>query len=55
MTDFKFWFDIGCARNDHFLFDFYKKIQHGLKMTSRFDPPGIGGCLLDLIRNALKY
>ena len=34
ITDFKFWFDVGwvCnyvifAKNNYFLFDFYKKVQ----------------------------
>ena len=42
------------AKNDYFLFDFYKKVN-GPKITSSFDPKGIGGCLLDLILNAFKY
>ena len=34
---------------------FTKKCKKGPKITSTFDPPEIGGYLLVLIRNVLKY
>ena len=34
---------------------FTKMYKNGSKITSAFDPPRIGGYLLDSIQNALKY
>ena len=44
ITDFKFWYDVGCvckyaifAKNDYFLYGFTKRYKKGPKITSTFD------------------